>query len=199
MTRLLTGDTMDKCMNLYLLLFFATLIEGPVATTLAGFWLHFGQFSVWPAFLALVIGDLCGDVFWYYLGRYQAQKVVTKYGRFVSVTPKILTGITQAFKRHERKILFFSKLTMGFGFAIPVLIAAGSARIPFRRFMTYDTVGQLLWTGLLMSIGYFFGNFYVTLNQGFKIISLVSGVIMLVLGLWGIRLYLKNRKIYQTL
>lgn len=199
MTRLKTHGTLYQSMSTYFLLFLATLIEGPVATTVAGFWLHFGQFSLWPAFLALVIGDLCGDVFWYYLGRKHLSVVIKKYGRFVSLSPVVLESITRGFKRHERKILFFSKLTMGFGFAIPVLIAAGSARIPFRRFMTYDTVGQLLWTGLLMSIGYFFGNFYVTLNQGFKIISLVSGIIMLVLGLWGIRLYLKNRKIYQTL
>lgn len=185
-------------MVIYFLLFLSTLIEGPVATTLAGFWLHFGQFSAWPAFLALAVGDLCGDVFWYYLGRYQVQKVVTKYGRFVSVTPEIVRSIIQAFKRHERKILFFSKLTMGFGFAIPVLIAAGSARIPFRRFMVYDITGQLLWTGLLMSVGYFLGNFYTTLNQGFKIISLVSGVIILFLILRGVRLYLKNKHLYQT-
>ena len=199
MTRLVTDDTMRVGMNIYFLLFIATLIEGPVATTLAGFWLHFGQFSVWPAFLALVIGDLCGDMFWYYLGYNHLPNLIKKYGRFVSLTPEVLAGIIKAIKRHERKILFFSKLTMGFGFAIPVLIAAGSARIPFRRFMMYDTVGQLLWTGLLMSVGYFLGNFYSTLNQGFKIISLVSGVVILFLVLRGIRLYLKNKHLYQTI
>lgn len=185
-------------MKIYFLLFVATLVEGPVATTVAGFWLHFGQFSVWPAFVALAVGDLCGDVFWYYLGRNQVQKVVIKYGRFVSVTPEIVTDIVKAFSRHERKILFFSKLTMGLGFAIPVLLAAGSARIPFRRFMVYDTLGQLVWTGLLMSVGYFLGNFYTTLNRGFQIISFVAGVIILFLIITGIRRYLKNKHLYQS-
>ena len=40
------------------------------------------------------------------------------------------------------------------GLAVPALIAAGLARVPWRRWFPIVLVGEVLWTSVLMLIGY---------------------------------------------
>lgn len=186
-------------MALYVGFFFAALAEGPIAMTAAGFFLRLGTVELWPVYFALLCGDLAGDAAWYWIGRKYAGKVLKKYGRFLGLKEDLLQKIESAFKRHDTKILLFSKLTMGLGFALPVLLSAGAARVPFRKFMLFNAAGQVIWTGLLLGVGYSFGNFYLTVNAGFRNIALAAGIIMLALALYGYSRYVKNKKLYETL
>ncbi len=115
--------------------FLAVLVEGPVSMMVSGFLLHLGQVKFWPVYLALLLGDLMGDTLWYWLGRNYASTLVKKYGRFLGLKEDLLKTIELAFKKHDSKILLFSKLTMGFGFALPVLVAAGAARVSYLKFI----------------------------------------------------------------
>lgn len=179
--------------------FLAAWFEGPVAMTVSGFLLRLGHVEFWPVYISLLLGDLAGDTMWYFLGRKYAHTLVKKYGKFLNIQESIIVTIEKAFERHHHKILLFSKMTMGLGFALPVIIAAGAARVPFRKFMLSNAAGQVIWTGILLAIGYFFGDFYLTLNKGFQKASLVAGVILLLLALHGFGKYIKNKKLYEKL
>ena len=44
-------------------------------------------------------------------------------------------------------------------------MTAGMVRIPFRRYITINIVGQFIWTGFLIGVGYFFGHLYAEIHS----------------------------------
>ena len=88
---------------------------------------------------------------------------------------------------------------MGLGFAMVVLIAAGLSRVPFKKYIAFNAVGQIFWTALLMSVGYFFGNFYLVLNKDLQLLSLFAFVTIIVFITRGFSRYLRNRNLQNKL
>lgn len=182
----------------YLAIFLLAIVEGPVVMTLSGFLLKLGYFSFWPLYVTLMAGDLAADTIWYSVG-YYGKSFVHKYGYLVGVTDQLIEKTTAAFHRHQNKILFLSKITMGLGFALVILITAGIARIPFKKYLAFNAVGQFVWTAALMAVGYFFGTFYLVLNKGLRAASLIAFVIILVGAIVGVNRYLRKKDIQNQL
>ncbi len=144
------------------------IAEGPVVMMISGFLVRLGFFAFLPIYFILMAGDLTGDVVWYNIGRHGARSFIEKYGKFFSVTEREVEKAEKFFNEHQAKILFISKITMGFGFALATLMAAGAARVSFKKYMLINFLGQFIWTGLLMAVGYFLGNLYVLVDQSLR-------------------------------
>jgi membrane protein DedA with SNARE-associated domain len=167
----------------YLIIYPLTVVFGPPVVLIAGFLLRLGVFSFWPIYFLVLAGDLTGDVIWYYVGRHGARRLIERFGRWFSVTEKEVERGEVFFHRHQAKILFISKLTTGFGFAIAILIAAGAARVPFKKYITINALGGFIWIGFLLALGYFFGHLYTLINASFRW-AFIGGLIV-TLGLFG--------------
>lgn len=183
----------------YPIIFILALVEGPVIMILAGFMFRLGYADFWPLYLTLMAGDLTADSLWYGLGYYFAHPLVKKYGRFLGISEELLAKTTALFQKHPNKILFISKITMGLGFAMVVLIAAGLSRVPFKKYIAFNAVGQIFWTALLMSVGYFFGDFYLVINKDLQLISLFVFVAIIAFITRGFSRYLRNRNLRNKL
>jgi len=157
----------------YILLFIGTIFEGPIAMMTSGFFFRLGQFSIVPMYFALVSGDFIADLGWYALGRYGTRNTIFKYGHFVGITPEILEKIEDQFRKYHQKILIISKLTMGFGFAVVVLVVAGIFKVPFKNYVILNLIGGFIWTALLITIGYFLGNIFLIIPPVMKVIFLL--------------------------
>ncbi len=169
----------------YALLFFGAIAEGPVLMVSAGFMLHLGLLDFWPTYLALLIGDWIADFFWYGVGYFGAKKFVWKYGHFISLDRDRVAELEKKFHAHKNKILFLSKMTMGFGFALVTLISAGMAKVPIKNYALFNLLGGLVWTGLLIGLGYILGGAYVYVNEGFRIMFIFMAVVLISLLLFG--------------
>lgn len=180
-------------------LYVGAIIEGPVLTMAAGLLIKLKMMGFWPAYVALVLGDLSGDFVWYWIGYSWAHPFVRRFGRFVSIDEALLERIKHIFHRYHEKILFVSKITMGFGFAIGILMVAGMVRVPLRKFAIFNAMGQCIWTAMLISIGYFFGQFYVVVDEGFKTVSLLAFFITVIVLLGGVGNYLRKRNVLRSL
>lgn len=183
----------------YPIIFVATVIEGPIIMMLSGVMLRLSVVSFLPILVTLIAGDLIGDVFWYSLGYHFAHPIAEKYGHFVGLTSEVLEKTKSMFKNHPTKILFISKITMGFGFALAVLVAAGMSKMSFKKYLMVNFLGQFIWTGLLLVIGYFFGNLYVEINNDLKIATTVASVVILFFVFRGINSYLRTRNMEKDL
>jgi membrane protein DedA with SNARE-associated domain len=183
----------------YLITFLAALVEGPVVMTVSGFMLRLGAFTFWPLYLTLMAGDLAADTLWYAGGYFYGHRIVSRYGKYFSITEELVQKTKEAFHRHQNKILFLSKITMGFGFAVLVLLTAGIVRAPFKKYLAFNAIGQFVWTGILLSVGYYFGSFYLTLNAAFRDVSLVAFIVIVVALLYGANRYLRSRDIARML
>ena len=167
--------------------------EGPILSVLLGVLLRLGYFNLPLAYVSLMMGDLIGDVAWYYIGYRYGHKFIAKYGTYFSVTEARVEKAKDIFRKHQHKVLFISKITTGFGFAIVTLVTAGMARVPFFAYLSTNIAGQFIWTGILLAIGYFFGNLYVTFNNVFGRISVTAGIIFFILIALGYRQYRKKK------
>ena len=181
----------------YLIIFVGGIIEGPVLTVATGFLLRSNLFDLTPLFLALALGDLVGDAAWYYIGRHFAGPVLERHGRFLTLTPEMYEKIKEKFHQHHSLILFTSKLTMGFGMALAMLMTAGAARISFRSYIFWNALGEIIYLVALLALGYFLGDLYVTIEKGFKTIFIVTSAIMILAGLYLYSNYLRKRTVSE--
>jgi membrane-associated protein len=179
----------------YIFAFLFAVIEGPMVMVLAGFLVKLNYLSFWPVYFLLMAGDLIADTAWYAIGYYGARPIVLKYGKFFGITKDSLKRTERIFKKHQNKILFLSKITMGFGFALVVLVTAGISRISFKKYITFNFLGQFIWTGFLMGIGYLFGGVYVTLNRDLQLASIISFIVLILFGFYGLSKYLRRKNI----
>lgn len=179
----------------YILIFIGTIFEGPVVMMTSGFLYGLGNFSLWPMYIALVLGDLVADILWYCLGRFGGRKFVFKFGKFIGVNPEILDKVEHNFNKYYQKILIISKLTMGLGFASVILIFAGISKVPFRKYLILNLIGGFIWTAIVIVIGYFLGNVYTIIPESIKIVFLIFVFTIFILSIRYINRYLKNKNL----
>ncbi|MFA6459595.1 MAG: DedA family protein [Candidatus Paceibacterota bacterium] len=177
----------------YFLLFLGVIVEGPFLMIASGFLLHKGVFDFLPLFVALVTGDLVADVGWYYLGYFFMDPILKKHGHFLSVTPEVLEKTKALFHRFHTKILFISKITIGFGMAIATLMLAGATHIPIKKFLVLNLIGETVLVAALLALGYFFGGMYDSIVEGFKTIFLIGAVVFSLVLVWGVSHYTKQK------
>ena len=82
---------------------------------------------------------------------------------------------------------------MGFGFALVTLITAGIAKVPFRKYLVLNVAGQLIWTAMLLGIGFLFGNLYTSIDKGFRDVALAAIIIIAIALIYGVGKYITKR------
>ena len=179
----------------YILLFLGCIVEGPVVMMASGFLFSLGQFNFLPMYLALVSGDFVADIGWYLLGRYGTRHAIFKFGHFVGLTPEVLEKVEVRFRYYHQKILIISKLTMGFGFAVVILLVAGMFKVPFKNYVILNLIGGFIWTAFLIIVGYFFGNIFIVIPRSFKITFFIIIFLSFIFALRYINKYLKTKSI----
>ncbi|MBI4095106.1 MAG: DedA family protein [Candidatus Liptonbacteria bacterium] len=177
----------------YLVVLPLTLIQGPTVMLATGFLLKLGYFSLLPLYFTLMAGDLISDFLWYAVGRFGAGPFLRKFGKFFSVKDDAIKKLEHLFLTHRGKILFTSKVTTGFGFAMITLMTAGMARVPLKEYAIFNVAGGFVWTGILIAIGYFFGNLYVAVAERFKILFVIALVVVVALIIIGFGRFMKER------
>ena len=168
------------------------IFEGPVLMMASGFLYRTGFFEIVPLFTVILIGDLIGDIMWYVAGRYFAHPILQKKGSFVGINPERFEKINELFNKYHVKILIFSKLTLGLGFAVGILAAAGMAKIPFKKFMLINIIGEFFLVAILLSIGYFFGQLYLNTSDNMKAGFVISLAVIVVTALFFFSRYIKR-------
>lgn len=176
----------------YLGIFLGTIIEGPIIMAAVGFLVRLGHFNFLLAYILMILGDLAGDVAWYYAGYFGAKNFIEKFGRFFGVNERAMEKVKALFYRHHSNILFFSKVTMGFGLAVPILVTAGITKISIKKFIVLNFLGGFIWTAFLMILGYFFGNIYLLIADSLKIGFVVGVAILVAAMLWGFSKFLRE-------
>ena len=177
----------------YPLIAVGTVVEGPILMIASGFLYRNGVFELLPLFIAILIGDLIGDVIWYVVGRYFALPVLNKKGSIVGITPEKFEKIKELFSKYHERILIFSKITLGLGFALGVLVTAGIMKVSFKRYMFINIVGEFFLVSFMISIGYFFGEIYLRIPDSFKVEFLISVFMIISISLYVFSKYIKNK------
>jgi membrane protein DedA with SNARE-associated domain len=165
----------------YFLIFAGSYIEGSVVMLATGALWHTGFVAFWPAYIALLLGDILSDTMWYWIGRIGARPFVARWGPLFGATPEIIARVERRFHEYDLSILIISKLTMGFGLAVATLVTAGLMRVPFGRYFTIQLVGGIVWVYALVMVGYYFGNVLERIPREFQIAAAAAALVGVVL------------------
>jgi len=124
----------------------ALFVAGALAAT--------GLIAVVPLLIIAVGAPLAVDFGWFLLGRWRGERAVRAICR-IALSPEGCERSTQAlFARRGLASLLYSKFVPGY--SIVVLPLAGAARVPIHLFLLWDLLGNLLWAGSALSLGFVF-------------------------------------------
>jgi len=127
------------------------VVEGPVVTLVSGALVQAGLLGLLPVLVTLVLADLAGDVGLYLAGRHVRSLRRSAWLDRLGITRRRLARLVRGFRRNDARLLVLGKWTHAAGFA--VLLAAGVAQMPPRRFVVLTLVATLPKTAVLLGIG----------------------------------------------
>ncbi|MDE1975551.1 MAG: DedA family protein [Patescibacteria group bacterium] len=177
----------------YGLIIILACAEGPWLSLIFGILIRLGDFGFWPVYIALMAGDLIGDVIWYEIGRRYGHSFIARYGKYFNITEAGVGRMSKLFHRYKDSVLFLSKISNGLGFALVTLMTAGMVRIPFGRYLAINLLGQFIWTGFLLGVGYWFSHLYITIDNLLGRMTLVAAVIIAATLLYRFWKYLRTK------
>ncbi|HSS22314.1 MAG TPA: DedA family protein [Pyrinomonadaceae bacterium] len=122
----------------------------------AGSFVEQGEFKLWQVIAVASLAAVLGDQIAYGLSRWAGRRVVNRIGRRIGADAQIKQAESFT-KRWGGAGIFLSRwLVTALG---PwVNLASGIAAFPWRRFLLWDIVGEVLWVILYVGIGYIFSN-----------------------------------------
>jgi len=173
----------------YILLACVVAVEGPVTTLAGAVAASTGLLNPMLVFVSASIGNLIADTLWYSLGYLGKIEWAVRYGGWLGIKEQSIARMQKDVQDHIHKILFIAKLTLGF--VIPTLIAAGLARVPFKRWFGVLFAAECLWTGSLVLVGYYFGYLIQQIETDLRWLSLGGGFLFIII----VGLYLSHRRV----
>lgn len=126
--------------------------------------------NVWIAAIVMLVAAILGDTVNYWIGRKFSGWAIRKFPRIIKQSH--LDKTSEFFVRYGGKAIIIARF-------VPIVrtfapFVAGSGAMDYRKFMTYNVVGALLWIGSLVPAGWYFGNFPIV-KDNFEIV--VFGII----------------------
>lgn len=132
------------------------IVEGPIATMVMSFFASFGYFNPIVVFICSFLADMVSDTAFYMIGRFGGEKFVGHFGKYFKLSPKTFEIVRNFYEHHGGKSIFLAKILVGV--VPPVFIVAGYSRMKLKKFYTFAALGGLIWSSVLVSLGYFFGS-----------------------------------------
>jgi membrane protein DedA with SNARE-associated domain len=173
----------------YFLLILLVIMEGPSATLLGAAAASAGVMKPSFVFLAATVGNLTADSLWYSVGYVGKIEWLLRFQR-LGLRKQLIERLKRSMVKHTIQILLIAKFTLSF--MIPTLITAGLLRIPWRRWFPTLIFADTVWTGLLITIGYYFIESIKRIQQGIKY-GVLFTPIFLVIALFILSKYLKQK------
>ncbi len=160
----------------YFILFPLAIVEGPIITIIAGFLTSLGLMNVFIVYAVVMAGDIVGDTGVYMIGRSGG----AFFSRYFKKHSDKLEKAKKYFETNQNRAIVLSKLIHGIG--VTGLFAAGSLRIPYKRYITLCFLTTTAQSLVLLTVGVLFGSAYVQLSKYlnyFSTMTIIAGLIII--------------------
>ncbi|MBI2107914.1 DedA family protein [Candidatus Woesearchaeota archaeon] len=177
----------------YLILFLIVFAETGLVVTpflpgdsllfAAGTFASIGALNVWWLFFSLSAAAILGDSLNYAIGKYMGPKVFRqKNARFLK--KEYLDKTHNFYEKYGSKTIVLARF-------VPIVrtfapFVAGIGRMSYLKFAFYNVFGGILWVGLLVFGGYFFGNITIV-RQNFSlaiIVIIILSILPMIIEFW---------------
>ena len=140
-----------------------------------------GVMNIYILTLVGIFGNIAGAVFSYYLALTLGRKIILKIGKYFFIKPETIIKIEEFFKKPGPLSVFIGRLLPGFRHFIS--LPAGLAKMKFKLFLFYTSLGATIWTSILSFSGYLIGENQELIIKYIKELSIafVVGCVILVI------------------
>ena len=189
LTRLLQSYTYPMVLALVLLESLGIPLPGEIALVTAAAYASHGHISIYVVIVLAALGAIIGGVLGYLIGIKGGLPLVAHYGGYVGVRRSHIARAHAFFEKNGAKTILFGRF-------IALLrtwaaIVAGAACMSFPKFVTYNTLGSIVWAIVFGWLGYYFGRDLPLLEH---YISRVSFGILIVLAVGVAALLILRRR-----
>ena len=155
LTRLLQTYTYPVLVLLVLLESVGVPLPGEIALVTAAAYASIGHISIYIVIILAATGAIVGGVLGYWIGLKGGLPLVAHYGGYIGVRQSHIDRAHAFFEKNGAKTILFGRF-------IAILrtwaaIIAGTARMSFTKFVTYNTIGSVVWASVFGWLGYYFG------------------------------------------
>jgi membrane protein DedA with SNARE-associated domain len=136
----------------------AVLIAGFLASPAGG-----GRLNVGVVIALTFAAAVLGDNFGFWLGHRFARPRLRRGRGFLLLTPQVFHTAEDYFARYGTLTVFLARFITGL--RVVAALAAGTAGMPWRRFVLANAAGALVWATTVSLLGYFFGRSWQLLHH----------------------------------
>lgn len=113
--------------------------------------------SNYLAIVATVMAaTLCGSTILFFLSRTLGHKLLTKFGKFIKLTPPRIKKVEKWFKQYGGAAIVIGRLIPGLRIVTPFV--AGLFEVDYKTFWAYTALAAFIWANVYFVIGRFFGD-----------------------------------------
>lgn len=161
--------------------FVGLFIPGEAAMLLGGVLVFQGRASLGPMLIAACAGAVIGDSIGYEIGRHFGSRLRTgRLGRRVG--EKRWDRAHDYVRDRGGRAVFFGRFVGVLRALVPAI--AGSAGIPYGRFLVFNAAGGIIWATAFVSLGYVAGSSYrVAEKWAGRASAILAGLVVLALAI----------------
>jgi membrane protein DedA with SNARE-associated domain len=152
-----------------------------------------GRLSIVGVGVIAVLAAIIGNCIGYAIGYFGGHALVLRYGKYVFLTPERLEKTEIFFARRGGLVVVAGRFIEGLRQAAGII--AGTAEMPWKRFLAFTTLGAVLWVAVWAPVGYLAGNHIGTIYATATRYSLYLLIALLVLlAAWIVRAVWRRKR-----
>ena len=177
-------------------LFIGFVLPGETAAVLGGVDASRGHVQLPLMIVAVVVAAIVGDSVGYEIGRHAGQRILRL--PILLRHQRRLDDAQDLLARRGGSAVFLGRFVAFFRAVMPAL--AGTARMPYRRFLAFNAAGGAVWGTGFVLLGYLAGNSYATVEKtvGRTAALAVLSLLLLALLMWRLRKRRAERRAEDT-
>jgi len=183
----------------YWAVFFGVMLEnaglpipGETILLVAGYYCAESHLRLALVMVIAATGAVIGDNIGFAIGHHFGRGILLRFGRYVFLTPERLAHMENYFFSHGNKTILVARFITGL--RVFAALLAGASMMRWRIFFVYNVAGAVLWSIVITSLGYIFGQSLPLLvhwvgrtGTVFLIVGIIAAVII-----WRIRAHRQN-------
>ncbi|HKV86949.1 MAG TPA: DedA family protein [Candidatus Dormibacteraeota bacterium] len=153
---------------------------GDVFVLFVGAHIPHNVFAFMVAWFGLILAVTAGATNLFFLSKkYGRQLVDSRYAAYVHLSPERVARAEKWFRRYGMLAIIFGRHIPGF--RVPITVAAGVFKVPYRVFAPSVAVSTAIWAGIVLFIGINFGSRFEAFLRVHSLLYFVWGAIVVAL------------------